>query len=182
MSHFAKITGVTMVLLGVLAPIVAISTSHMGDHVIDIQSLFWHIKVGAFCLSFQFFPFFDIFSTIFLMSPLLVLRMVPPPVMVRYYHGKTTRRRALIGIMFGDNLFLALGIPTLLLMGILMNPSPTFPFPVQMLVGFFVLWRFPIRVPIKPWEGSKEAKLWWEKESGDTPESSDAKDEENILR
>jgi len=176
MSRFAKITGVTMILLGVLAPILISWSSYPGYYNFSIQSIVWALNLGTYGSSFQIIPFYYIFSTF----PMLILRLVPASVIFRYYQGKTTRRRALIGIIVGDILFLAEGLLFLIIsFSMFMSPFFLIPFPLQMLVGLFLLWRYPIREPTKPWESSKVTKLWWEKESDEIVESSNDKDDGN---
>jgi hypothetical protein len=178
MPRLAKIAGVIMILLGALAPITISWYSSFGSYDITIQSLFWMLYLGSFGPFFQIIPFYVIFSSF----PILILRLVPASMIFRYYQGKTTRRRALIGIMVGDIFFLAEGFLFLVIsFSMFMGSYFVIPFPLQMLVGFFILWKFPIREPTKPWESSKETKPWWEKESSEIPASSDSNDNKNTL-
>jgi hypothetical protein len=178
MPRLAKIAGVIMILLGALAPITISWYSSFGSYDITIQSLFWMLYLGSFGPFFQIIPFYVIFSSF----PILILRLVPASMIFRYYQGKTTRRRALIGIMVGDIFFLAEGFLFLVIsFSMFMGSYFVIPFPLQMLVGFFILWKFPIREPTKPWESSKETKPWWEKESSEIPASSDSNDDKNTL-
>jgi hypothetical protein len=177
-SRFAKITGVIMILLGLLAPILISWSSYSGYYDFSIQSIIWALYLGTYGSGFQFIPFYFIFSAF----PMLILRLVPASVIFRYYQGKTTRRRALIGMIVGDILFIAEGLLFFIIsFSMFMSYYFLIPFPLQMVIGLFILWRFPIHEPTKPWESSKETKPWWEKESDDLTESSDAKDDKNNL-
>jgi hypothetical protein len=173
--RIAKISGAILVLLGLLAPVVVSWFGHLGDFSFIIQSPLWFLYLGTFGSDFEVVPIFG-FSSVF---PVLILRLVPASVIIRYYQEKTTRRRALIGIVVGDILFLAESLLFFVNSLINMVPLYYFPLPIQMLVGFFILWKFSIPEPTKPWESTKETKPWWEKESGDMTESSDVKDDEN---
>jgi hypothetical protein len=177
MLHLGSISGVVIVLSGVLAPIMISSLGYVGNYDFSIQSLLWYFHIGTFGSDFQFLPFYATFS----IFPYLVLRMVPAYVTFRYYQGRTSRRRALFGLMIGDLLFLIEGIPFFLFAISFINSYFILPFPFQMLVGFLILWRFPIPEPTKPWESSEETKPWWEKESDDVPVSSDSKNDEDRL-
>jgi hypothetical protein len=177
MSRIANPTGVTIALLGLLAPIMMTWISYPGYVSLSIQASLWFFNLGSFGSGFQFIPL----SAIFSMFPLLILRMVPAYVIVRYYHGKTTRKRALIGVMVGDILFLAMGLLIFVSSYMFVGSNLLVPLPFEMLAGFLVLWRFPIPEPTKPWEGSDETKPWWERESSEKTASSDANDDKNRL-
>lgn len=175
MSHRATVTGIIMILLGVLAPIMISYMSYMGTYDLSIQSLLWYYHVGPYGFDFLFFPLLLLFSTF----PFLILRMVPVLVIYRYYQGKMTRRRAFIGVAAGDLLFLIEGLFILLVSMAFMSYYLIIPTPFQMLIGFLILWRFPVPEPTKPWDDVEKAKPWWEKESAEVQEpTTDKKEEE----
>lgn len=175
--HFAKIFVAIMILLAILAPVMMTSSGYIGEYDFVMQSFFWYFHVGTFGSGWFFMPFYVAFPTL----PYLALRMVPVYMTYRYYREKTTRRRAAIGIIVGDLYFLIMTLPMMILTAMFVGSYLIFPLPVQMLVGFFILWRYPIPEPTKPWEGSEETKPWWEKESGSLRKAPEAKNEEDRL-
>jgi len=177
MSRIANASGVTIALLGLLAPVMMMSANYDGYVDFAIQAILWSFYLVSFGSGFQFISLYAV-STMF---PLLILRMVPAYVIVRYYHGKTTRKRALIGVAVGDILFLAEGLLFFVFSYMSMGSFLLVPLPFEMLAGLLVLWRFPIPEPTRPWEGSDETKPWWEKESSEKTASSDANDDKNRL-
>jgi hypothetical protein len=175
--HLAKTFVAVMILLGILAPVMMTSFGYVGNYDLTIVSLFWYFEVGTFGSGWLFLPPYATIS----MLPYLALRMVPVYMTYRYYQGKTTRRRAAAGILIGDLLFLIGTLPEMILAAMFAISYLIFPLPVQMLVGFFILRRYPIPEPTKPWEGSEETKPWWENESSSLPKSPEAKNEEDRL-
>jgi hypothetical protein len=161
--RIAKISGVILALSGLLAPVMISWFGYPGDFTFSIQSFLWALYFGTYGSGFQIIPSFAFFSVF----PILIMRLVPPSAIVRYYQRKTSRRRALICVMVGDIFFLVEVLLFFVNSLIFMNPYYYFPLPIQMIVGFFILWSFPISEPTKPWESTKETKLWWEKKSGD---------------
>jgi hypothetical protein len=175
--HFAKIFVAVMILLGILAPVMMTSFGYVGNYNLTIVSLFWYFEVGTFGSGWLFLPPFATIS----MLPYLALRMVPAYMIYRYYQEKTTRRRAAVGIIVGDLLFLIETLPMMILTAMFAGSYLIFPLPAQMLVGFFILWRYPIPEPTRPWEGSEETKPWWDNESSSLRKSPEAKNEEDRL-
>jgi hypothetical protein len=175
--RIAKISGVILAISGLLAPVIASWNGYLGNFTFSIQSLLWSLYLGTYGSGFLIDPVFAFFS----LFPILILRLVPVSAIVRYYQRKTTRRRAIIGIIVGDIFFLAESVLFFVNLFIFMVPIYYFPLPIQMLVGFFILWKISIPEPTKPWDSANETKPWWEKKSGYMTESSDTKDDENKL-
>lgn len=162
----SKLITAIMLLLGLFAPLVIYVFSYVWmTPQISILSIFWMYSSESYYMySFFGFSLVPLYS-LFIMFPIVLLRMVPVSQIYRYYNGKTTRRRAFIASCIGDGLFLIYGTPYLFLgfWGMLMLPLP-----FQLIFGFLVLWRYPIPEPTTPWKitsDDSEPKSWWEKSS-----------------
>lgn len=173
----SKIAAVVLVLLGIFSPIMINSYGYSGNYDFYINSLLWTFHCSNWGTDFYLTPFYYLFS----IFPILILRLVPVSQIVRYYHGKTTRRRAFLGVIIGDIFFVIVGLITLMFS--LASPYPTFslPLPIQMLVGFLVLWIFPIPEPTTPWDSTSETKSWWEQDKREYSEIIDTEEDKDRL-
>ncbi|MHA2351700.1 MAG: hypothetical protein ACXABX_01100 [Candidatus Thorarchaeota archaeon] len=150
---------VLMLVLAVLAPFAVMSYSSYSYSFI-IQSLFWMTRLDSSGFYFETIPLYAVFT----MFPFLLIRLTLPYQMFRYYHGRTTRTRTAAVAIISELPFIAVMILqfvfSLILGGMMFVVS--LPFPIMMIVGFLLLWRFPVSEVTVPWEGADEPTPWWE--------------------
>ena len=135
---------VTSLLVALFSPVGIILISHpYGDFAAHLVGVFWTIFIGSpipINGGGMVPPTIDPVSGI-LVVPLIVLRLLFVLQLYRVYRGQTSKSAALaVGVL--SELFLVI-------INVLRS-SPTFttgdlyiPIPILLLVGYFLLWRFP---------------------------------------
>jgi len=158
-----------LLILGLFAPIMLMINTWGMFQEINIQSMFWTYTQNSYMPSFFGFSLIQPYA-LSSMFPFLLLRMVPVSQIYRYYNRKTTRKRAFIATFIGDGVLLIFTSPTIILSFMFgMFYFYMIPLPIQMIVGFLILWRRPLPEPITPWKSLSDEKSWWDKKS-DSPQ------------
>ena len=151
----ALLLGTLMAILALLAPFTLTISDREYETIYSFSALIWHgtrISTGIFRWE-NFFGFF---------LPLLCLRLVSAIGIANYYRGNLTRKRAALIALIGDGVYLP-GSVVALISSLQFPGFLLIPLPVQMIVGFFILWRLPIPAPTRPWAEQKESGSWWNK-------------------
>jgi len=149
---------VLMVLIAFLAP-VAISGYNYGySFFVNISAILWSVYWDGYNISFQFLNMFVVMSLI----PFLMFRLAFVYQITRYYQGKTTRGRTTIAAVLSEAPLLVIYAIFMITSGIYGGLGLNFPSPIMMIVGFLLLWRFPLPQVTVPWEGIDEPTPWWE--------------------
>jgi len=173
---------VIMLILGLFAPILidAWNTNSSSPDVF-IQGIFWMYRFkSSQYIAAGFYIIFDS-SSLIVMFPFFMLRMIPAVQIYRYYNRETTRIRVFIASIVGDGLILFMGL--MMAFSSLVSHSDTFhmPLPLQIIFSLFALLIFRVPKPTDPWKSSKS---WWEKEPEDQEgkqEKRPAKDDNDML-
>jgi len=166
---------VIMFAIGLIAPLFVTYQSYGLSWYMIIQSMLWaYYASSSIYPGGQGFSFMSPF-VLFSMFPLVLLRLVPALQIYRYYKGKTTRRRTIYSLFIGDGFVLFYGLLAVFMISFGMYMI-MIPVTAQIIIGAFILWRFPYREPRTPWDSVLEEKQWWEKNQ--EPKEKKPKDED----
>lgn len=157
------------IMMAALAFIAPVAVSDNGFFYLVISAVLWSIYIDGYNIRFEFHNSF----TLIIMIPFLMFRVASTYLIVRYYQRKTTKGRAIIGAILGDAPFLFIYSFLLIVMGIHGGWGLNLPVPIMMIVGFLLLWRFPVEEVTVPWESPEEPTPWWEEQLLDTKELPD---------
>lgn len=165
-TNRVSIIALLMTGLTFLAPVALAGYSYGWDYSVNISAILWSFAISPYYSSFQFLNPFNLM----MMIPFLLFRVGSTYQLTRYYQGKTTKRRARLAAVLSDGPILFVYIIFLITAGIYGGLGLNYPLPIMMIVGLLLLWRFPVREPTVPWEGSEEPKSWWEEKPEETTE------------
>jgi len=155
-----------MTILALLAPVALSGYIYHWDYYVNISAILWSFYMSAYSIGFQF-----LYPLNMMMLPFLMFRIASTYQLARYYQGKTTKGRARLAVVLSDGPILFVYIIFLITAGISGGLGLNYPLPTMMIVGLLLLWRFPVRAPTVPWEGSEEPKSWWEEKPEEKIES-----------
>ncbi|MFW9786188.1 MAG: hypothetical protein ACFFE2_12625 [Candidatus Thorarchaeota archaeon] len=163
-SDRAILITVLMILIAIFSPFATSGYSGPGFYLV-ITSPTWMLYIeGGYGVHFEFLnPY-----VLFYMMPFLLIRVGPIYLITRYYQGRTTIGRARAGALLSDAPILVLYSFVVVIGGIFGGIGLNFPIPTVMIVGLFLLWRFPRHEPTVPWEGMTDPIPWWEEEKPET--------------
>jgi len=169
---------VIMLLLGLFSPFLIIFQSYGYSWYLSIQSMLWMYTASGSMYPGQGFMLIPPYAWIS-MFPFVLLRLVPVSQIYRYYQGKTTRRRTVIALFFGDGFFLFYGLIAVLMItfGMFLIVIPVI---AQIIFGAFMLWKYPYREPRTEWDSVLEEKQWWEKDEIPRKTKEKPKDENEL--
>ncbi len=168
-SNKVPIITFLMTILALLAPVALSGYIYHWDYYVNISAILWSFYMSAYSIGFQFlYP-----MNMMMMLPFLMFRIASVYQIARYYQGKTTKRRARLAAVLSDGPILFVYIFYLIAAGIYGGWGLNYPLPMMMIVSLLLLWKFPVREPTVPWEGSEEPKSWWEEKPEETTEPPD---------
>jgi hypothetical protein len=165
-TNRVSIIAIMMAALTFFAPV---AVSGVGFFYLVISAVLWSIYLNGYNIRFEFHNSF----TLIIMIPFAMFRVASTYLIVRYYQRKTTKGRAIIAAVLGDAPFLFIYSFLFIMMSIYGGLGLNFPVPIMMIVGFLLLWRFPVEEVTVPWESPEEPTPWWGKKPPDTKESPD---------